>query len=671
MLSLVADKEDAWWLPCFRRVHKEELSVDASDNVLRALHAGIESGSENDLALYLADRLYREFRYSHDTKEKSMTLYRRRVGTTLWRSQQAESNLRCEARHAGLVVLGALLREPRWDPDVVEKKASARKMAEQAAKADEKTAAAKAKEGAREAKAALKRASSSGRDPPAKKPRVAAASAPPAEEEAVAQLDGLPVPETVAEERDSHFSNRMSKLRSRMQQTKPFNDVFAQVMDWLKYERAFLEPRSVPSPADFFKQLDASPLLLGFTNGIFVFDTKDVANFRFHPNGEGIPADRPVSMSTGYAYLGTEGGDPVTEEDRLAMEALEVKAFDKVFTDLHQRQAMKIVLGSLLIGGSALIKKLILLIGPGGNNGKSLLIKLLELVFGEYYDDLPYIQLTQVKTDGDGTNSVMCQVVKKRVVIAHEAGKAPLNESTVKIYTGGDSVKLRDMYAKASREEFFPKSMVVANVIPKVQSADEAMSNRLYPIDFTSTFSTKFDRDSVGAREFCAEDMNELVAYYASRKPLLMLMMLKFCKDFVSGTTTGKPLQLLPVAEDCQAAAALRDGSLGEKVRCWLVDSYVHTDGNFHDRTRTVDQLRRLVMNFEEVWRAFRNWAAKVEPDLHNTEKTEFEKLLRRHGVQGWKPVTNDYVAVRKGVQLWPVNDPVPAMPHPVGAEME
>ena len=761
-----------WWLIPFQRVHKE-LGLTVGNAELRNLHVGVSDDSTTDLAQYVAAQFCGTYRYSHDTTEKDMVLYRK--GGALFRKEQGPHNLSSESRGAMVAVLQALLKVKRWDPAAIAKLREAEKEADKAAQAKGKGAQTAAKE-AKEAASAVAKAEAKAAKEAAKKDKDAAKEAARKEKEATkanakggggatakaskaagravedaAEAEGgaeaeqevgrpgepergdaqkaeagvgeafmgdddgdAAVAETkavreavdepkakklkraevepaeagdgvtpmdaegaaavelklkaAAEElklkaaaekreadRDAGFSDALLARLGELRKTVPFGHLFTQLTERLKAIE-FLKPRGIPMPHEFCERLDSSPYTIGFTNGIFVVDAESVEKFKFHRTSDTLPPDIPVSFCTGYEYRGTDDGGPVDAEDERKMAELEALIFDKTFTDPDTKKAVKLALGSIPIGGSGLVKKLFLLVGPVGNNGKSILIKVLEETYGDYYSILPYSVLTTVKSDPDAPSPSLAGVVKAKVVVLPEGTNLALNEAFCKLHTGGDKIKIRDLYGKAKTVPFLPKLIAAANVVPKVASDDEAMHNRLYPIDFTSHFSSKYAQDNFELKQFRASDFDGMVAHFKANRHILMLLALKYCKDFVAGTTSGTPLKLLPVAANCEAAALLKEGSLSERVCDWLHENYDATDGEFNRKKKSETQLRCTMMNFEDVWRAFHTWALKEDAEMaRTTDKATLEKILRKGGVLGWKPVSNEWVkGVRKAVRLWP-----------------
>ena len=85
-------------------------------------------------------------------------------------------------------------------------------------------------------------------------------------------------------------------------------------------------------------------------------------------------------MSTGYDFPGDDTGEPLTQAQRDRMAAFYARVFEKTFANEETRAQIKDVCGSLLRGGSGLLKRIIFYVGRGGDNNKSGIVKIIEEV---------------------------------------------------------------------------------------------------------------------------------------------------------------------------------------------------------------------------------------------------------------------------------------------------
>ena len=127
----------------------------------------------------------------------------------------------------------------------------------------------------------------------------------------------------------------------------------------------------------FLNELDEKYNLIGFDNGVYDL------NKSFNPFRPGRPEDY-ISMSTGNKYIKFNINDPVV---------IEIYNFlDKIFPDIEIREYILTLLASFL-NGSTKSEKFHFWTGTGGN-GKSKLVELFEMAFGDYCCKLPVKLLT-------------------------------------------------------------------------------------------------------------------------------------------------------------------------------------------------------------------------------------------------------------------------------------
>jgi putative DNA primase/helicase len=123
-----------------------------------------------------------------------------------------------------------------------------------------------------------------------------------------------------------------------------------------------------------------------------------------------------------------------------------------------------------------------------GSNGKSVLISaILETIGADYAGMVPPELL--METRGEQHPTIMADLFGKRLMVAAETGQGRrLNESRLKVLTGGDRIKARRM-----REDFWEfspthKLTLITNHRPEVQGTDHAVWRRLRLVPFSVRF---------------------------------------------------------------------------------------------------------------------------------------------------------------------------------------
>jgi putative DNA primase/helicase len=136
-----------------------------------------------------------------------------------------------------------------------------------------------------------------------------------------------------------------------------------------------------------------------------------------------------------------------------------------------------------------------------GCNGKTTFVEILKRVAGEFAQTAAFD--TFARTRGDrGPRNDLARLHRARLVIASESGEGRrLDEATVKVLTGGDTVAARFLYGE--HFEFRPafKLWLVTNHRPRVDGDDDAIWRRLRLIPFEQSFEGREDRDLAAALE--------------------------------------------------------------------------------------------------------------------------------------------------------------------------
>jgi putative DNA primase/helicase len=128
-----------------------------------------------------------------------------------------------------------------------------------------------------------------------------------------------------------------------------------------------------------------------------------------------------------------------------------------------------------------------------GANGKSVFIKTLLGIWGDYACTVPTEVLMESNFDRHPTELARLQGVRLAMASETEQGRR-WAESRIKALTGGDKITARFM-----RQDFFEftpqfKLMIAGNHRPSLRGVDEAIRRRLHLVPFTVTIPTE-DRD--------------------------------------------------------------------------------------------------------------------------------------------------------------------------------
>ncbi|KAG0010716.1 hypothetical protein BGZ82_003309 [Podila clonocystis] len=129
-----------------------------------------------------------------------------------------------------------------------------------------------------------------------------------------------------------------------------------------------------------------------------------------------------------------------------------------------------------------------------GNNGKSMIEKLVAKALGDYATVAATSLITGKRTGADTATPQLSALEGKLVVFLQEPNpNEVIRIGVVKELSGGDAITTRALFK--SPRTFTPKFklVLVCNNVMEIPNADVAFRNRLVVIPFTSTFATKED----------------------------------------------------------------------------------------------------------------------------------------------------------------------------------
>ena len=259
------------------------------------------------------------------------------------------------------------------------------------------------------------------------------------------------------EQKLDEFKKSVNRLLINLKSTSFKNNIMKESVE------VFYRPNMI-------KKLDSNPDLLGFTNGVY-----DHSTFEFR---ECVPSDY-VSLTTGYDYV-------EFEEDSEEMKELSLFLI-KIFPDVQLREYFLDYATSLLKGGN--YNKNILIWQGTGNNGKSKVIELIEMILGEYSFKLPTSLLFQKRTASSSATPELARAQGKRFSTIQEPdSKDEINVGLLKELTGNDKIYARGLYQEGTEFEPQFKMSLICNKFPALSGNDEAVWNRIRVLDFETRF---------------------------------------------------------------------------------------------------------------------------------------------------------------------------------------
>ena len=257
-------------------------------------------------------------------------------------------------------------------------------------------------------------------------------------------------------------ANRISVIIDRLGRTSDKKNIMTEAME-LFWDDAF------------FDNLDSNPYLICFNNGVIDLKTK---TFR-----KGYPEDY-LSLCTNIDYIKL---NPVTHKKTMD----EINDFmNKLMPEPQLREYMWDHLACTL-SGLTLNQTMNFYIGKG-QNGKSALISLMELVLGDYKGDMPTTIMTGKRVRTGGVAPELVLLKGKRLAVMQEPEKGEvINEGIMKQFTSGtDTIQGRGLYM-ANQTSYKPQFKIVCtcNHLMGIKANDHGTWRRIRAVPFKSLFT--------------------------------------------------------------------------------------------------------------------------------------------------------------------------------------
>lgn len=237
---------------------------------------------------------------------------------------------------------------------------------------------------------------------------------------------------------------------------------------------------------DFEKRLNINPYLFGCRNGVLDLrvpgaDGRDHVVFR-----DGRPEDY-VSFLGGQNLPEMESIDykPYNPADPAQAEIADF--FSKLFPDKDVRAYTLRLLASCLEGTN---KEQCFYVATGvGGNGKSKLVELMRMTFGDYQTSLQATVLTRKRPESGAANPDIMAVKCRRFIYLQEPDdKEPINTSRMKQFSGEDMVEARGLFQDQEKFMIMGKLIMMCNKLPPVTTMDRGTWRRIRVIEFVSKF---------------------------------------------------------------------------------------------------------------------------------------------------------------------------------------
>lgn len=391
------------------------------------------------------------------------------------------------------------------------------------------------------------------------------------------------------------YFEKMQAVASRLGQTSDKKNIMTEAKE-LFYDSEFLE------------KLDANPYLTCFENG--------VVDFKQGVFRRATPEDY-LAKCTKINYI------PKTEHDPQIV--AEIRDFMcKLFPDKEIHDYMWEHLAASMIG--VLPNQTWNIYIGDGQNGKSMLIKAMEYVLGEYKGTLAINLLTDRRGKVGGAMPEVLSLKGLRLAVAQEPQKGDrINDGVVKQLTSGiDTIQARGLYM-AQAEEFYPQfeMVLLTNYLMEIQSNDHGTWRRIRVVPFKSLFTDNpVDNDPEKPYQFKID--RSLEERLAGWKEVLASMLVEIA--FVAmGKVNDCPMVMAASNEYRQSQDCIAE---------FIADKVIADPSGHISKTELTTEFK---IWFETTY------GRRGLPDIKEVQKYMDKKFKNGGGRKGWTGARIDY----------------------------
>ena len=249
---------------------------------------------------------------------------------------------------------------------------------------------------------------------------------------------------------------------------------------------------------DFQTKLNSNVLLFGCKNGVLELRATTPAD----PSPHVLFRDgRPEDFVSFLAGQSGQDVPPINyipfcdlNEEQLQHIAEIQEFFEKIIPRPDLRDYVLRLICSCLEGTNR--EQCYYIFTGGGGNGKSKLMDLCRLTFGDYWSSLPTTVLTRKRPDSGAANPEIMAIKNRRFITMQEPDeKEPLNTSRMKQFSGEDIIEARGLFQDQEKFKVTGKLFMMCNKLPPIYSMDGGTWRRIRVIPFESKFVTPDDED--------------------------------------------------------------------------------------------------------------------------------------------------------------------------------
>ena len=360
---------------------------------------------------------------------------------------------------------------------------------------------------------------------------------------------------------------------------------------------------------EFTNQINQNPYKLGCANGILnlkePFFNEEGKALKYKPTLHPGVAEDYVSLCVGQkGSLGPINYVPYDASDPIYVEIMDF--FTKLFPAQDLRDYVLTLMAGCLEGANK--EQCFYIMTGSGGNGKSKFVELMCSVMGQYSGSLATTALTRKRPDSGAANPDIISVKGCRFIETKEPDEGePLNSARMKQFSGEDLVEARGLFKDQESFKITGKIFMSCNRMPPVHSMDGGTWRRIRVIPFDSRF--------VDPNEFPVDEANHVYARDDMMEEKLLSWRVPFFSLLVHLYETRYCVGRIKVPSVVMQACEAYKGNF---------DSF----GKFHK-----SRMRKVAgwdepPQFNDIWKAYRNWHTDENPSGKKLSQNELKIRL-------------------------------------------
>lgn len=406
------------------------------------------------------------------------------------------------------------------------------------------------------------------------------------------------------DDEDTVYTRKFKKLIKMQGQlyTSGFNDSVMKMCAILLHEE------------DFVNKLNINPYLYGCVNGVLELRNKASLDKREHVIfRQGRPEDY-VSFLAGRNHPETDPIPYIPYSDYVKAKDPRLDEIHDFFTKLFPREDLKKhvlkLLASCLEGMNR--EQLFYFFIGVGSNGKSKLITLMKLVFGDYQTSLQATVFTRKRPEAGAANPDIIAIKCRRFIYSQEPDhNEALNTSRMKQMSGEDMIEARGLFKDQDKFKVMGKIFMLCNRLPGISTMDNGTWRRIRVIPFESRFEEPDHPDLLAQRpNVYPRDNNLDEKLMTWREPFLSYLVHLYETEYIPNGLQPEPSVVKQESEKYKA-----DYDSFAKFRMDRV----------RERRDGYNEVTGEKVNIKEISKCYKRWA-----DLTNTKRMEAKELEHR-----------------------------------------